>query len=100
MITPTGNTRAALGRLLLLFVASRLLYLVLLDPDHLLLYGGGELYRGTIAQELVTGLTLAFIEYRTDNYSRGSVVIGGLAASVFLLVGPALFSRQLCPRFV
>src|SRR6266849_1377042 len=97
MITPTGNTRAALGRLLLLFVASRLLYLMLLDPDHLLLYGGGELYRGTIAQELVTGLTLPFTEYRTDNYSGGSLVIGALAAGFFLLFGPTVFALKLAP---
>src|SRR5438105_3470706 len=96
MMTPSGNTRAALGGFLLLFVASRLLYLVLIDPSHLP-YGGEELYRGTIAQELVTGLHMPFTEYRADNYSGGSLVIGALAAGFFLLFGPTLFALKLAP---
>ena len=58
MMTPSGNARAALGRCLLLFVASRLLYLVLIDPRYLFILPGDELYVGTIAQELLTGLKL------------------------------------------
>ena len=86
-----------LSRLLLLFVASRFLYLVLNDPAHLLIYPGEELYRGVIAQELVTGLTLPFTEYRADNYSGGSLVIGALAAGFFLLFGPTVFALKLAP---
>src|SRR2546425_11561050 len=58
MMTPSGNARAALGRCLLLFVASRLLYLVLIDPRYLFILPGDELYVGTIAQELLMGLEL------------------------------------------
>src|SRR2546425_12606316 len=98
MMMPSGNARAALGGFLLLFVASRLLYLVLIDPGHLvLLHGSEELYRGAIAQELVTGLTLPFTEYRADNYGLGSLVIGALAAGFFLLFGPTLFALKLAP---
>src|SRR5438445_1570201 len=86
-----------LSRLLLLFVASRLLYLVLLNPSYLFTYLGEELYRGTIAQELVTGLTMPFTEYRADNYSGGSLVIGALAAGFFVLFGPTLFALKLAP---
>src|SRR5438128_10054378 len=89
-----------LSRLLLLFVASRFLYLVLNDPAHLLIYPGEELYRGVIAQELVTGLTLPFTEYRADNYALGSLVIGALASGFFLLFGPTLFALKLAPLLV
>src|SRR2546428_8193673 len=91
---PTINV--SLAGLLLLFVTSRLLYLMLIDPGHLY-YIGEELYRGIIAQELVTGLTLPFIEYRADNYALGSLVIGALAAGFFLLFGPTVFALKLAP---
>src|SRR3989442_5493497 len=114
MMTPPGNAQVgtggarfagpppaitvSLGGLLLLFVASRLLYLVLIDPSYLNLdFLGEELYRGTIAQELITGLTLPYIEYRADNYAGGSLVIGALAAGFFLLFGPTLFALKLAP---
>jgi len=90
----------SLGRFLLLFVASRLLYLVLIDPVSLFVVQGEELYRGTIAQELVTGLTMPFTEYRADNYSGGSLVIGALAAGFFLLFGPSVFALKLAPLFL
>ena len=86
-----------LSRLLLLFVASRLLYLVLLNPSYLFTYLGEELYRGTIAQELVTGLTMPFTEYRADNYAGGSLAIGAIAAGFFVLFGPTLFALKLAP---
>src|SRR3989441_134865 len=89
-----------LSRLLLLFVASRLLYMVLIDPSHLLFFSGDELYIGTIAQELVTGLTMPFTEYRINNYSGGSLVIGALAAGFFLLFGPTVFALKLAPLFL
>src|SRR5438445_5859382 len=89
-----------LSRLLLLFVASRLLYLVLLNPSYLFTYLGEELYRGTIAQELVTGLTMPFTEYRADNYAGGSLVIGALAAGFFRLFGPTLFALKLASLLV
>src|SRR5438309_9348003 len=100
MMMSSGNTRAALGGFLLLFVASRLLYLVLIDPARLVVWGGEELYRGTVAQEFVTGLKMPFIEYRADNYSGGSLVIGALAAGFFLLFGPTVFALKLAPLLV
>src|SRR5947209_14803922 len=89
-----------LSRFLLLFVASRLLYLMLIDPVHLFVYPFDELYRGTIAQELVTGLKMPFTEYRADNFSGGSLVIGVLAAGFFLLFGPTIFALKLAPLLV
>jgi len=97
---PSGNAGAPLGRLLLLFVASRLLYLVLIDPNYLLTYPGEELYRGAIAQELVTGRTLPVTDYRADNYAGGSLVIGALAAGFFWLFGPTVFALKLAPLFL
>ena len=88
----------SLGGFVLLFVASRLLYVALIDPARLL--SGEELYRGTIAQELATGLTMRFPEYRADNYSGGSLVIGALAAGFFRLFGPTLFALKLAPLFL
>src|SRR2546426_11188180 len=71
---PTINW--SLAGFLLLFVASRLLYVVLIDPGHMVYYGAQELYRGPIAQDLVTGLKMPFTESLADNYSGGSLVKG------------------------
>src|SRR2546427_3025037 len=71
---PPPAINVSLGGFLLLFVASRLLYLVLIDPGYLLVQPYDELYVGTIAQELVTGLTLPFTEYRANDYSLGTLV--------------------------
>src|SRR5438132_7830547 len=87
----------SLGGLLLLFVASRLLYVVLIHPSYLSPQLYDELYVGTIAQELVTGLKMPFTDYRADNYSGGSLVIGVLAAGFFLLFGPTVFALKLAP---
>src|SRR3989441_420226 len=97
MITPSGNTRAALGGFLLLFVASRLLYLVLIHPSYLSPQLHHDLYLRTIAQELVTGLTVPFAEYRATNYMLGTLVMGGLASGFFLLFGPTIFALKLAP---
>lgn len=89
---------AVVGGLLLLFVATRLVYLLLIDPARLLEQAGEEeLYRGTIARELVNGLRLPFIEYRADDYSGGSLVIGAVAAGFFLLFGPTVLALKLAP---
>src|SRR5712691_6465001 len=93
----------SLGGLLLLFVASRLLYVVLIDPSYLVSsdsYLSEELYRGTIAQEVVTGLEMPFTEYLADSHEAGSLVIGGLAAGFFLLFGPTVFALKLAPLFL
>jgi len=90
----------SLARILLLFVASRLLYVVLIHPSDLSPQLGDELYVGTIAQELVTGSTLPFVEYRANNFALGTVVIGALAAGFFLLFGPTVFALKLAPLLV
>jgi len=86
--------------LLLLFVASRLLYVGLIDPGYLVEQTIDELYVGTIAQELVTGPAIPFLEYRTNNYMLGTLVMGGLASGVFRLVGPTVFALQLSALLV
>src|SRR2546427_12473312 len=93
---PSPAINVSLAGFLLLFVASRLLYLMLINPSYLN-YMGEELYRGAIAQELVTELKIPFTEYRADNYSGGSLVIGALAAGFFLLFGPTVFALKLAP---
>src|SRR5437867_1467783 len=95
---PTINW--SLAGFLLLFVASRLLYVVLIDPGHMVYYGAQELYRGPIAQDLVTGLKMPFTESLADNYSGGSLVIKALTAQFFLLFGPSLFALILAPLLV
>src|SRR2546427_7040553 len=100
MMMSSGNTRAALGGFLLLFVASRLLYLVLIHPSYLSPQLVDELYVGTIAQELVTDLKLPFIEYRSTNSMVGTLVMGGLASGFFRLFGPTLFALKLASLLV
>src|SRR5438132_6389925 len=92
--------KVALRGFLLLFVASRLLYLLLIDPSHLLTHPGDELYVGTIAQELVTGPTLPFTEYRGSNWMLGTLVMGALTSGFFLLFGPTLFALKLASLLV
>ncbi len=92
--------RVSLAGILLLFVASRLLYVLLIHPSYLSPQLGDELYVGTIAQELLTGSTLPFAEYRANNFALGTVVIGALAAGFFLLFGPTVFALKLAPLLV
>src|SRR5438445_3198377 len=94
---PITSRRMSLGGFRLLFVASRLLYVVVIHPTYLLLYAGEELYRGTIAQEILTGLSMPLTEYRADNYALGTLVIGALAAGFFMLFGPTVFALKLAP---
>src|SRR2546426_3772651 len=97
---PPPALNVLLAGFILLFVASRLLYLVLIDPSNLSPQLADELYVGTIAQELVTGPTLPFAEYRANNFSLGTLVIGVLAAGFFLLFGPTLFALKLASLLV
>src|SRR5207245_1000682 len=92
--------KVSLRGFLLLFVASRLLYLLLIDPSYLLTHPGDELYVGTIAQELVTVLTLPFTEYRGSNWMLGTLVMGALTSGFFLLFGPTLFALKLAALLV
>ena len=92
--------KVSLRGFLLLFVASRLLYLLLIDPSYLLTEPGDELYVGTIAQELVTGPTLPLYEYRSNSYMLGTLVMGGLAAGFFLLFGPNVVALKLASLLV
>src|SRR5262249_59404158 len=50
--------------------------------------GDEELQRGTIARELTVGLKAPLWDYRADSYSGGSLVVGLLAAPLFLALGP------------
>src|SRR5213594_5153093 len=84
MMLGSSDTQAARGRVtspnfslggfLLLFVVSRLLYVVLIDPGHMVYDRAQELYRGGIVQELVPRF--------------------------FLLFGPTLFALKLAPLLV
>src|SRR2546427_6284925 len=94
---PTPTINVSLGGFLLLFVASRLLYVVLIHPSYLSPQLDDELYVGTIAQELVTGPTLPFADYRATNYMLGTLMIGTLASGFFLLFGPTVFALKLVP---
>src|SRR3989454_2362389 len=97
---PSGNARAVLGGFVLLFVASRLLYLLLIDPSYLSPQLDDELRVGTMAQELVTGLKMPFTEYRGSNWMLGTLVMGALTSGFFLLFGPTLFALKLAALLV
>src|SRR5437899_5072453 len=110
MMMPSGNTQAVHGRVtsptlslggfLLLFVASRLLYLLLIDPSYLSPQLDDELRVGTMAQELVTGLKMPFTEYRGSNWMLGTLVMGALTSGFFLLFGPTVFALKLAALLV
>src|SRR2546428_13558393 len=73
---PPPAITGSLSGFLLLFVASRLLYLLLIDPSYLSPQLDDELRVGTMAQELVTGLKIPFTEYRGSNWMLGTLVMG------------------------
>lgn len=56
-----------------------------------------ELYRGTIAKELIEGLKVSLWDYQADPYSGGSLVVGALTVPFFLLLGPNLFALKMVP---
>jgi 4-amino-4-deoxy-L-arabinose transferase-like glycosyltransferase len=56
-----------------------------------------ELYRGTIAKELIEGLKAPLSDYQADPYSGGSLVVGAVAVPFFLLLGPNLFALKMVP---
>lgn len=56
-----------------------------------------ELYRGTIAKELVEGLKAPLWMYQADHYQTGSLVVGVLAAPLFSVFGPTLLSLKAVP---
>src|SRR5437867_2160556 len=97
---PPPAITGSLSGFLLLFVASRLLYLLLIDPSYLSPLLDDELYMGVMAQELVTGPTLRFTEYRGSNYMLGTLLMGALAAGFFLLFGPTIFALKLAALLV
>jgi hypothetical protein len=88
------SLRGALLGLLLLFILLRALHLFtaieLVSFDE-------ELYRGTIALELLTGPKTGLWAYQADDYSGGSLVVGALAAPLFALLGPRLLVLKLVP---
>src|SRR5437660_854526 len=97
---PPPAITGSLSGFLLLFVASRLLYLLLIDPSYLSPQLDDELRVGTMAQELVTGPTLPFTEYRGSNWMLGTLVMGALTSGFFLLFGPTLFALKLAALLV
>src|SRR5437667_12497760 len=97
---PPPAIAGSLSGFLLLFVASRLLYLLLIDPSYLSPQLDDELRVGTMAQELVTGPTLPFTEYRGSNWMLGTLVMGALTSGFFLLFGPTLFALKLAALLV
>jgi hypothetical protein len=56
-----------------------------------------ELYRGTIAKELLEGPKASLWDYQADHYQGGSLVVGALAAPAFRVLGPSLAALKLVP---
>ncbi len=83
---------------ILFFILSRLA-LLLFPADKIcsgyLNLNGEEQIRGTIARELIQGLKMPFFNYRADNYSGGSLVVGIITVPFFLLFGQNIISLKL-----
>jgi len=56
-----------------------------------------ELYRGTIAYEILRGPAAPILDYQADPYDGGSTAVGLLAVPFFKLLGPSLFALKLVP---
>ncbi|MBI3318372.1 MAG: glycosyltransferase family 39 protein [Candidatus Omnitrophica bacterium] len=83
--------------ILLLFLGLRLAILLTAVESVSWTSWGEELYRGTIARELIQGLKAPFLDYQSDGYDGGSLLVGILAVPFFLLLGPNLFALKLVP---
>lgn len=53
-----------------------------------------ELYRGTIAREIIDGPKTFLLNYQADGYDGGSLVMGIAAVPFFLLLGPSYFALK------
>ncbi len=83
--------------ILALFFFWRLLLLFFLNPLGLFVYVEEELYRGWIGKELLDGLKLSFYDYRADDYSGGSLLMGTIAAGFFKVFGLNAFALKMMP---
>jgi hypothetical protein len=81
----------ALGALLSLFLASRLVWL-LWNPESV--HYWEEYYRWTAAWELLNGPVQPLLDYQADHYQGGSLVAVLLTAASFLLFGESLLSAK------
>jgi hypothetical protein len=80
-----------------LFVLWRLAHLMFSHPMVLFVYCGEELSRGTIAREIVQGLRFSWMDYRADDYSGGSLVLGTVASLFFRVLGPTVLALKMAP---
>lgn len=91
-----ANAGWILAGFLFLFLALR--FLTLLTAVEWV-FDWEELYRGTIAKEILSGLKMPLWDYQADVYSGGSLVTGFLAAFLFKISGPSLFALKCVPLF-
>lgn len=82
-----------------LYVLWHLTQLIFLKPEFLMTFPE-ELYRGTIAYELLTGPKSGLPSYLPDDYAGGFVVVALLAVFFFIILGPTLFALKLVPLVI
>ncbi|MSR78119.1 MAG: hypothetical protein EXS63_07860 [Candidatus Omnitrophica bacterium] len=87
-----SQNRFAFLILAALFLGLRLL-LLLTNIESL--YWPEEIYRGTIAWEILHGLKLPLMDYLPDSYDGGSLWNAWLTAPLFKLFGPSLLTLKL-----
>lgn len=85
------------GGIFLFFIVSRLLIITTSVEST---YWGEELYRGTIANEILQGLKSSLWDYQADHYDGGSLVMGMLTVPFFKLFGANLLALKLTPILV
>lgn len=83
--------------LLVIYFLWRMAFLLFVHPLNLVIYAEEELYRGMIGRELLDGLKIAFYQYRADDYSGGSLLMGAAASIFFKIFGLSFFSLKLIP---
>lgn len=92
-----GSTVKFKKAFILIFLTALLMRFAVLLTNVGMTGGSEELYRGSIAQELLRGLRYPLWDYQADSYSGGSLVIAVLAAPLFFFLGPSLFTLKLVP---
>jgi len=85
--------RRYLIAIILLFLATRLVFLFICHPSF---FEGETLQRGVLTHEIISGcMSRPLNEYRADHYSGGSVAAGLAAVPFFLLLGQNAFALKL-----
>src|SRR3990170_8594370 len=91
IVNTNSGSKSVLYLIVVLFVLSRLWVL----NRGIFMWNDEELYNGTIAMELLSGLNMPLLDYAYNPHNGGTILVGILAAVFFKIWGNSYFSLKL-----